>query len=356
MHHAPPPSSPPWEIVRLEDPEAGLDGLIVLHSMHLGPAAGGCRIWPYANMIEATTDALRLAQGMTYKNALAGLPFGGGKAVLRRPAGNFDRARLFAAFGRAVEALDGRYVTAEDVGTTPQDMAWVAGATRYVAGLDRGDGRPGGDPSPHTARGVFRAMEIAVERRLGRALGDVTVAVQGLGHVGWALCEMLHAAGAKLIVAEQRAELASRAAEAFGAEIAGTRTILAAKADVLAPCALGAVLDEESIPEIRASVVCGAANNQLATPEDGARLAERDVLYCPDYVVNAGGMINVSAEYLGWSVAEVERRIAAIGRTLGKVLDYGNAAGLHPHEAADAMAREMLARPRAVAPARALAA
>lgn len=348
MHHVPAPSSLPCEIVRLDDPDAGLDGVIVLHSARLGPAVGGCRLWPYADMAEATTDALRLAEAMTYKNALAGLPFGGGKATIRQPAGPFDRARLFAAFGRAVEALGGSYITAEDVGTGPEDMAHVASSTRYVAGLDRGPGLPGGDPSPQTARGVFRAMEVAVERRFGRSLADVTVAVQGLGSVGFALCELLHAAGAKLIVAEQRSELASRASAAFGADIAGTHTILERKADVFAPCALGAVLDEESISRLRASVVCGAANNQLATPGDGVRLAERGVLYCPDYVVNAGGMVNVAAEYLGWDSTEVDRRIAAIGQTLGRVLDYGNAARLPPHEAANALARELMARPRSV--------
>jgi len=348
MHHVPAPSSPPWEIVRLDDPDAGLEGLIVLHSTRLGPAVGGCRLWAYGDMTEATTDALRLAEAMTYKNALAGLPFGGGKAALRRPAGVFDRERLFAAFGRAVEALGGSYVTAEDVGTGPADMAQIASSTRYVAGLDRGPGRPGGDPSPYTARGVFRAMEVAVGRQLGRTLADVTVAVQGLGSVGFALCELLHAAGAKLVVAEQRSELASRAAAMFGAEIAGTHTILERKVDVFAPCALGAVLNEDTVPLLKASVVCGAANNQLATRDDGVRLAERGVLYCPDYVVNAGGMISVAAEYLGWDMAEVDRRITGIGQTLGRVLDYGNAASLPPHEAAEAMAREMLARPRAV--------
>lgn len=356
MQYAPAPSSPPCEIIRLDDPDAGLEGLIVLHSTRLGPAAGGCRIWPYADMAEATADALRLAEGMTYKNALAGLPFGGGKAVIRQPAGAFDRAALFAAFGRAVEALEGRYVTAEDVGTSPADMAHVATATRHVAGLAHRAGRPGGDPSPFTARGVFRAMEVAVERRLGRSLGDVTVAVQGLGSVGFALCQLLHAAGAKLVVAEQRSELAARAATAFGAQIAGTRTILETRADVFAPCALGAVLDAQSIPHLKASVVCGAANNQLATPEDGGRLAERGVLYCPDYVVNSGGIINVAGEYFDWSVEEVERRIGAIGQTLGRVLDYGNAAGLRPHEAADALAREILARPRAASRAPSMAA
>jgi len=334
--------------VRLDDPEAGLEGVIVLHSTRLGPAVGGCRLWSYSDMTEATTDALRLAEAMTYKNALAGLPFGGGKATIRRPSGSFDRAALFSAFGRAVEALGGCYVTAEDVGTTPADMARVSGVTRYVAGLEAQPGRPGGDPSPHTARGVFRAMEVAVERRLGRSLADVTVAVQGLGSVGFELCRLLHAAGAKLVVAEQRSDVASRAVAAFGADLAGPHTILERKVDVLAPCALGSVLNEESIRHLKASVVCGAANNQLATLDDGMRLADRDILYCPDYVVNAGGMINVAAEYLGWDTQEVSRRIAAIGQTLGRVLDYGNAAGLRPHEAANALAREMLARPRTV--------
>jgi leucine dehydrogenase len=345
MHNTPTSSSPPCEIVRLDDPDVGLEGLIVLHSTRLGPAAGGCRIWPYPDMAAATADALRLAEGMTYKNALAGLPFGGGKAVIRQPTGAFDRAALFAAFGRAVEALDGRYVTAEDVGTSPADMAHVATVTRHVAGLAHGAGGPGGDPSPLTARGVFRAMEVAVARRLGRSLGDVTVAVQGLGSVGFALCQLLHAAGAKLVVAEQRSELAARASVAFGAQLTGTSTILEAKADVFAPCALGAVLDARSIPRLKASVVCGAANNQLATPEDGARLAERGILYCPDYVVNSGGIVNVAGEYFCWSTEEVERRIGAIGQALGRVLDYGNAAGLQPHQAADALAREILARP-----------
>ena len=354
MHTAHP--STPSEIVRLDDPDAGLEGLIVIDSTRLGPAAGGCRIWPYATMQEATTDALRLAEGMTYKNALAGLPLGGGKAVIRKPAGEFERAKLYAAFGRAVEALGGRYVTAEDVGTSPEDMAHVASSTRHVAGLARDPGRPGGDPSPHTARGVFKAMEVAVGRRLGRSLADVTVAVQGLGHVGFALCQLLHEAGAKRVVAEQRSELAARAATAFRAELAGTRTILETKADVFAPCALGAVLDSESIPHLKASVICGAANNQLATPEDGARLAARGVLYCPDYVINSGGIVSVAAEYLGWSVDEVERRVGQIGKTLGEVLDYGNAARLPPHEAADALAREVLARPRSAPFAPSLAA
>ena len=330
------------EIVPLEDRKAGLEGAIVIHSTRLGPAGGGCRLWPYPSLSGATEDGIRLAQGMSYKNALAGLPLGGGKAVLRRPEGEFDREALFDAFGRAVERLGGRYVTAEDVGTTVADMESVALRTAHVAGLARREGRPGGDPSPHTARGVFLSMQYAVERRLGRPLDQVTVAVQGLGQVGYELCRLLHRAGARLIVAEPRAEVAARAAVEFGAELAGVATIVDRNADVFAPCAMGGVLDVHSVSRLKASVVCGAANNQLADPRLGSMLAGRGVLYAPDYLVNAGGIINVAAEYLGWSMAEVETRVAAIPGRLAEVLDRAELTGLAPSEVADQLARELL--------------
>lgn len=332
----------PEEVVRIADASAGLDGVIVIHSTRMGPAAGGCRFWRYASNDEAVADAMRLAEGMSYKNALAGLPLGGGKAVLRQPATPFDRAALFEAFGRAVADLGGRYLTAEDVGTSVEDMGHVAKATRHVAGLAARPGRPGGDPSPWTALGVFRAMEVGVRRRLGKSLADVTVAVQGLGHVGFALCELLHAAGARLIVAEPRPEIAARAAVLFDAEVAHARAILSARADVFAPCALGAVLHADSIPTLAAKVVCGAANNQLATAQDGTRLAERDILYAPDYVVNAGGIINVAAELLGWSNAEAAQRVDAIGGRLAEVLDLAREGGLPTNLAADALARSLI--------------
>ncbi|MGK6319272.1 Glu/Leu/Phe/Val family dehydrogenase [Sphingomonas sp. DT-204] len=336
------PMELPEEVVRLDDPRTGLAGAIVIHSTRLGPAAGGCRFRDYATEQEATIDALRLAEGMSYKNALAGLPLGGGKAVIRMPCGPFDRAALFHAFGRAVEALDGRYVTAEDVGTRVEDMIRVAEVTAHVAGLPARSGAAGGDPSPWTALGVLKAMEAAVARRLGAGLSDVTVAVQGLGQVGFALCELLHRAGARLIVAEPRSEIAARAAIMFGAEIMTSRALLEAKADVFAPCALGAVLDARSVRRLRAGIVCGAANNQLAAPADGLTLAERGILYAPDYVVNAGGIINVAAEYLGWSEAEVRLRVERIGSRLSEVLDLAAADGVVPHEAADALARSIL--------------
>ncbi|MEI9850560.1 MAG: Glu/Leu/Phe/Val dehydrogenase dimerization domain-containing protein [Sphingomonas sp.] len=337
------PDPQPERIVPLADPASGLSGAIVIDSTRLGPAAGGCRLWHYDTAADALADARRLARGMSYKNALAGLPLGGGKAVLQRPAGAFDRARLFAAFGRAVRALDGAYVTAEDVGTSIGDMASVATMTRHVAGLAAAPGRPGGDPSPWTARGVFVAMQVAAGRRLGGPLAGCTVAVQGLGHVGFALCGLLHAAGARLVVADPRDEATALAAERFDAQVVAADAILDVRADVFAPCALGAAIDDAAIARLCVGLVCGAANNQLAEPRHGDRLAERGILYAPDYVANAGGIINVAAEYLGWTEAGAAARVDAIGARLGEVLDRAEALGVAPNRAADMLAREVIA-------------
>ena len=331
--------NPPEEIVTLNDVETGLRGLIVLDSTRLGPSAGGCRLWQYASAEEAARDALRLARGMTYKNALADLPLGGGKAVIHAPSGAFDRTALLQAFGRAVEQLGGRYVTAEDVGTSVADMTVVAQKTRHVAGLAAKPDMPGGDPSPWTAQGVFNAMEVAVRTRLGASLDAVTVGVQGLGNVGYALCRLLHDAGAKLMVAELRSDVAARAAVAFGAQISTSRNLLDARIDVFAPCALGGVIDLVAAETLRAKVVCGAANNQLLSDNMGRRLADRGILYTPDYLVNAGGIINVAAEYLGWDSSEVSARVGAIGNRLAHVLALAERDGLLSLQAADAMAR-----------------
>ncbi|MDG2535705.1 Glu/Leu/Phe/Val dehydrogenase dimerization domain-containing protein [Sphingomonas sp. HITSZ_GF] len=332
-------ATPPESVHVLRDDDAGLRGVIVLHSTRRGPAAGGCRLWRYADHAALMGDAMRLAEGMTYKNAMADLPLGGGKAVLALPQGSVDRRRLFAAFGRAVARLEGDYVTAEDAGTGVADMEVVRGETRHVAGLPVQGGRPGGDPSPCTARGVFLAMEEAARRQLGSELKSLRVAVQGLGHVGSALCGMLHEAGARLIVAEPRPGVAAEIACRYDAEIMGRDSILDARCAIFAPCALGGVLDQEAVSRLRARVVCGAANNVLATPEDGDRLADRGILYAPDYVVNAGGIISVAGEYLGWSVDEVARRVHATGLRLGAVLGHAAREGLAPHRAADALAR-----------------
>lgn len=332
----------PANVHLLRDEASGLDGVIVLHSTALGPAAGGCRFWAYADREAMITDGCRLAEGMSYKNALAGLPLGGGKAVLRRPTGDFDRAALFRAFGRAVEALRGSYVTAEDVGTNVEDMTAVRDETRHVAGLPLRADRPGGDPSPWTARGVFLSMQLAAERRLGRPLSDCTVAVQGVGHVGAALAEMLHRAGAQLIVADVDAKAAARVAIATGATVASVGSILSARADIFAPCALGGVISHATVGKLKAKLVCGAANNQLAEPADGDRLADRGILYAPDYVVNAGGIINVAAEYLGWSQEEAAARVDATAARLAQVLDHADSAGIAPHAAADLLARQRI--------------
>ncbi len=330
------------EFICLDDKESGLSGVIVLHSTRRGPGAGGCRFWRYETLADATRDAMRLAEGMSYKNALAGLPFGGGKAVIRVPDGNFDRTRLFQAFGLAVAKLEGRYITAEDVGTSVEDMVAVATATHHVAGLPSKVGMPGGDPSPWTARGVFRAMEVGARHKLGAEISDMTVAIQGFGNVGFALCEMLWRSGAKLLVAEPRAELAAVAAERFGARVMAPQELLKTKADILAPCALGGVIDTQVAADLQVKIVCGAANNQLATPEQAAQLAERDILYTPDYLVNAGGIINVVAEHLGWSAQEARSRVEQIGDRLAVVLDTAERSQITPDEAARSLARSLI--------------
>lgn len=335
-------ANPPEEVVMVEDRDAGLSGVIVLDSRTLGPAAGGCRMWSYASQQESFTDAIRLARGMTYKNALAGLPLGGGKAVLQRPDGVFDRRRFFEAFGKAVERLDGRYVTAEDVGTTVRDMQAVSQHTRHVAGLPPHRKRPGGDPSPHTARGVLAAMAVIAERKLHRPLGGCTVAIQGVGHVGYALAKLLHAHSAKLVVAERDSRLAAKVAVETGAELVPLDAIYAARADIFAPCALGATLNAKTVGQLKAKLVCGAANNQLATDDDAELLRDRDILYAPDFVVNAGGIVNVAGEYLGLGASEVRLRVAETGERLGQVLDHAERLGLLPHQAAEALARERI--------------
>lgn len=324
----------------LRDEEAGLDGMIALHSTALGPAAGGCRFWHYPSHEALTVDAARLARGMTYKNALAELPLGGGKAVLRVPEGPYDRAKLFRAFGREVEKLRGRYLTAEDVGTCVADMEAISSETAHVAGLAQVPGRPGGDPSPWTARGVFGAMEYLAQTHLDRAIGDCTVAIQGVGNVGGALARLLHASGAKLVLADTNSERLAKLATETGADVAGVNEVCGVKADILAPCALGGVFNATTIAKVKARIVCGAANNQLATEEDGVRLAERGVLYAPDCVVNAGGIINVAAEHLGWDAAEVVRRVDGTAERLARVLARADQLGVAPNLAADSLARE----------------
>ncbi|MGV2497152.1 Glu/Leu/Phe/Val family dehydrogenase [Pelagerythrobacter aerophilus] len=336
--------TPPLQCVPLRDPESDLEGVIVIHSTALGPGAGGCRFWSYPDMDGARADAMRLAEGMSYKNALAGLPLGGAKAVLRRPAGEFDRARLFRAFGRAVEELGGRYVTAEDVGTSVADMQEVARATRHVAGLPPTEGRAGGDPSPWTARGVFDSMQAAAAFALGSELRGLTVAVQGTGNVGADLCRHLAEAGARLVIADPNPAQREELRATLGAKVVGVDEIAEVEADVFAPCALGGVLTRENVGKLRARLVCGAANNQLASPEVGAMLLDRGIAYVPDYVANAGGIISVSAEYLGETETDVAQRVATIAPRVAAILERAAREGRSPAAVADEMAEEVIAR------------
>lgn len=330
----------------IDDVETGVTGIIAIHSTAIGPAAGGCRLWAYADRVDLVTDAVRLARGMSYKNALAGLPFGGGKAVLMRPAGAFDRPAVFRALGDAVAALQGTYVTAEDVGTTVADMRAVRERTRHVAGLDASVGMAGGDPSPWTAMGVFACMRAAAQDLLGLDLHGATVAVQGVGNVGSALARLLKHAGAKLVITDIDEARAAALAEELGATRVGIDDILAVDADILAPCALGGVLTATSISSLRARLVCGGANNQLATEADGQALAARGIVYAPDYVVNAGGIINVSAEYLGETSDQVHDRIAQMPARLLDIVRQATEAQLPPGLMADRLAQQMIATAR----------
>jgi leucine dehydrogenase len=324
-------------VVPVGDEALGYAGFIAIHSTVLGPAAGGCRIWTaYDSPDAALTDALRLSRGMTYKNAMAELPLGGGKAVIYKMGA--DRDACLQHFGGEVEKLCGRYITAEDVGASVADMRQIAKRTTYVAGMPKEEGQAGGDPSPWTALGVF----LSIKALLGGAVQGRTIAVQGVGAVGSHLCKLLADEGAKLVIADVNHNNLARA-EPLGAEVAPVQSIHAVAADLFAPCALGAGLNAQSIPELGAKIVCGAANNQLATEEDGARLMARGIVYAPDYVVNAGGIISVSAEYLGESVEAVDARVRAIGPRTLKIVEQAKRDGVSPHIAADTIVRERLA-------------
>ena len=331
-------------VLRVTDEAAGLCGFIAVHSTRLGPAAGGLRMRHYDSEDEALDDVLRLSRGMTYKNAAADLPLGGGKAVI---LGDPDAktSDMLRAMGDAVEALSGRYWTAEDMGMSPGDMAELATRTAHVAGLASGD-HASGDPSPVTARGVLAAIGVTLRHRFGSAdPAGRTVALQGLGHVGWSLAELLTEAGAHLIVADRRGDMTDRARDRLGAHVAGPDDILRVEADLLAPCAVGAVLNARSIPELRVGAVCGAANNQLATDADADRLHARGILYAPDYVANAGGIINVATEILRIERPRdfVSEKLDALAATLDRILVRAGEEGTSPHHLADGIVEERIA-------------
>ncbi len=337
------------KVLRVDDPASGLTGFIAIHSTALGPAAGGLRMRSYASEADALEDVLRLSRGMSFKNAAADLPLGGGKAViLGDPARKTPE--MLRAMGRAIETLGGQYWTAEDMGMSPADMAVIRGETAYVAGLADGP-HASGDPSPVTARGIFYAIRRTAQTLWGApVLPGRRVAIQGLGHVGWHLAKFLRAAGAELIVADRDPELAARAVQSFGAIAVPAEDILEVEADILAPCAIGGILNAATIPGLNVSAVCGGANNQLAHPEDGDALRARGILYAPDYVVNAGGIVNVATEILRIADRDgfVSDKLHALDGSLAEIFARAAEAGVGPHQVADAaMGARLTGQPQA---------
>jgi leucine dehydrogenase len=302
-------------------------------------------LWGYASDEAALTDVLRLSQGMSYKNALAGLRLGGGKAVIIKPADFAGGEAFYERFGEFVDTLNGDYITAEDVGMSVSIMQLIARRTRFVTGLPQASGQAGGDPSPKTSWGIFKGIEAAVQHRLARETVDgLTVAVQGVGNVGYHLCRYLHESGASLLVADIDPARVERARAEFDAQAVSLDEILEQDVDVLAPCALGAVLNADTIPRLRAGIVAGGANNQLEKDEDGRRLQSRGILYAPDYVINGGGIINVASEYYGDADDdEVLRRVSEIGPRLRGIFKEADATGKPTNEVADAQARQIIA-------------
>ena len=334
------------EIHFVSDGKCGLKAIIAVHSTHLGPAGGGARFWHYAKDDDALTDALRLSRGMSYKNAMAGLPLGGGKSVILADADRSKSTDLLHAFGKAVDGLGGRYVTAEDVGMNVADMVEIARSTRYVAGLPNSAGDVGGDPGPHTSLGVFLGIKAAVKRALGKEnLSGLHIAMQGAGSVATGVALHACAEGANLSIADVDQAKAQKLADATNGKAVAPEEILALEADVVSPNALGAILTEQTIAALKTPIVAGGANNQLATPEDGQRLHARGILYAPDYVINAGGIINVCTEYLGDGDASlVRQRIEGIPVRLEQVWAESHASGRDPAAVADAMAQRLIGR------------
>lgn len=333
------------------DARSGLKAIIAIHSTALGPAAGGCRMWKYASGDAMLTDALRLSQGMSFKNAMADLPLGGGKAVIWGDPRQDKSEDLFRAFGRAVESLQGRYYTAEDVGIATSDMAMVRKETRYVAGLDEG-AAASGDPSPITAMGVFLGIREMAKRLYGSDdLSGRIIAVQGVGSVGGHVCDYLAKEGAKLVISDIDQEALKTVAAQTGATIVQPDDIYDVDADIFSPCALGAVINEKTLDRLTVKGVAGAANNQLIVPEMGELMRRKGILYAPDYVINGGGIINVAAEISGnYSRDWVDGKLARLIETLGEVLDEALATDQPANAVADRIARKRIAEAKSGAP------
>ncbi|PSJ39832.1 Leu/Phe/Val dehydrogenase [Allosphingosinicella deserti] len=345
----------PWEYPDFDDHEivhfvhdraSGLRAIIAVHSTHLGPGAGGVRFWNYAETGDALRDALRLSRGMSYKNAMAGLPLGGGKAVILSDEARTKTPEMLAAYGQAVEKLSGSYVTAEDVGITVADLDAVSKHTRFIAGLPVGEGEVGGDPGPHTSYGVFLGIKAAVRRALGKdSLAGLHIAMQGAGSVAGGVARRAAAEGARISLTDIDRSRAYRLAAEVGASVVAPEEIISLEADIFSPNALGAILTEETIAGLNVPIVAGGANNQLATPQDGQRIHQRGILYAPDYVINAGGIINVSSEYLrDADAAGVKSRVEQVPVRLEQIWSESASTGRNPAEVADDMAKRLIGR------------
>lgn len=336
------------QVVFVSDDKSGLKAIIAVHNSNLGPALGGCRMWPYASEEEAVRDVLRLSRGMTYKSAMARLKLGGGKSVIIGNPRTDKTPALLAAFARALEQLDGRYIAAEDSGTSVADMKTMAQFTQHVAGLHdkpSDQGTRSGDPSPATAYGTFIGIQAAVKERLGRdSLDGLRVAVQGVGNVGYDLARQLKEAGARLWVTDIHREPLVQAGRELGATVVAPDEIFGLDVDVFAPCALGAVLNDATIPQLQAKIVAGAANNQLAEPRHGVELMRRGILYAPDYVINAGGIIDVYHERIGFERSALIRHIEGIRANLMEVFERAREEERPTAEVADAIAEERFKR------------
>jgi leucine dehydrogenase len=328
------------QLVFCHEPSVGYRGLIAIHNTALGPALGGTRYWQYKTDQDAVVDALRLARGMTYKAAVAGLNLGGGKSVILMDPKVTDREAVFRAHGRFVESLKGRYITAEDVGTSPADMDYIYLETRHVVGLQG----KSGDPSPVTAMGVYQGMKASAGWKFGSEdLSGRTVLVQGCGHVGYYLCKYLAQEGAKLVVTDIAKEKVQQVVDEFRAKPVKPEEIVGLEADVFAPCALGAVINDTTISQLKVKVVAGGANNVLAEPRHGDALEQRGILYAPDYVINAGGLINVNSELMGWSLERAMRKAVEIHDTMLRVFELAKAEQVPTYKAADLLAERRIA-------------
>lgn len=336
------------QVVFCQDRSTGLKAIIAIHSTTLGPALGGCRMWDYASEQEAITDVLRLSRGMTYKAAVAGLNLGGGKAVIIGDPKKLKSEAFFRSFGRFVRSLGGRYITAEDVNINVQDVENIGTETKFVTGIKS---RPGGsgDPSPVTALGVYSGIRAAVQHKLGlSSLKGLTIAVQGCGAVGSYLCKHLNDEGAKLVVTDIDASRANKIADLYGARVVADADIFAVQADVFAPCALGAIINEETIPQLKVKVIAGGANNQLRNDKiHGKQLSERGILYAPDYVINAGGLINVYSELQGYDQNSALSQARGIYDTLLRIFKEADDHRILTHEASDRLAEKRISALRA---------